>query len=130
MIGLSALGVYRSDVQVLPAISENSYENIFRVYATENTNQSNQVYFNLLNSVYLPNPLTPNTYYTITLNRSTPWTVISFDEYRTMDLWWLIALANNIFNPTTMPPAGTTLRIIKPQFVSIILDSINTQLKQ
>ena len=114
----------------MPALPENSYENIFRIYVTEDKAASQQLYYNILNSVYIPTPLAPGTYYTITLRRSMPWTVISYDEYRTINLWWLIVLANNITNPVLYPGAGTSLNIIKPQFISNIINSINTQLKQ
>jgi len=129
MIGLSALGFFRNDFEILPQISKNLYENIFRMYPTEATGDAkNFIFYNILNSVYIQTPLTPGTYYTITLNRSTPWTVISYDEYQTIDLWWLIVLANKIYNPVLFPPAGTKLNIIKTQYVSTIIDSIKQQL--
>lgn len=129
MISLSALGPYRRDLKSLGENPEISYENIFRVYSTENSNQSNFLYYNLLNSVYLPANLSPTTYYTITINRRLPWTAISYNEYRTIELWWLIALTNNIFNPVQYPSPGTTLKIIKPELVKVIINDINTQLK-
>lgn len=130
MIGLSALGVFREDIAALAQLPQNSYENIFRMYPTEDTSTKPFLYYNLLNSIYIPTPLQPDTYYTITLNRIMPWTVISYDEYKTMNLWWLIVLANNIFNPIMYPPAGTRLNIIKPSFVPAIINNINVQLKQ
>ncbi|NBO99665.1 MAG: hypothetical protein EBU90_06000 [Proteobacteria bacterium] len=128
MIGLSALGIFRRDVKVLGDNPEISYENIFRVYTTENNDQSNFLYFNLLNSVYLPGQLTVDSYYTITINRIMPWTAISYNEYRTIDLWWLIALANGIDNPIQYPAPGTTLKIIKPELVQDIINEINFKL--
>lgn len=130
MIGLSALGGFRKDIDFLEAIPSVSYENVFRIYSTENKDSSNFYYFNLLNSVYLPENMPVNSYYTITLNRRLPWTAISYNEYRTTDLWWLIALANNIFNPINYPAPGTVLKIIKPEFVKLILDEIAQQTKQ
>jgi hypothetical protein len=130
MIGLSALGVFREDVASLTQLAQNCYENIFRMYPTEDPNTKPFLYYNLLNSIYIPTPLQSETYYTITLNRIMPWTVISYDEYKTMNLWWLIVLANNIYNPIIYPPAGTRLNIIKPNFVPGIINNINVQLKQ
>jgi hypothetical protein len=130
MIGLSALGSFREDIASLAQLSQNSYENIFRMYPTEDTQTKTFLYYNLLNSIYIPTPLQSDTYYTITLNRIMPWTVISYDEYKTMNLWWLIVLANNIYNPIMYPPAGTRLNIIKPSFVPAIINNINVQLKQ
>ena len=131
MIGLSAIGPFRTDIEgVLPPLPENSYENIFRLYVTEESQTNKQIYYNILNSVYIPTPLAPGSYYTITLSKSLPWTVISYDEYKTVNLWWLIILANNITNPVLYPAPGSTLNIIKPQYIPNIINSINTQLKQ
>ena len=41
MIGLSALGAFRKDLDFLETVPSISYENIFRMYATENTDSSN-----------------------------------------------------------------------------------------
>lgn len=130
MIGLSAIGFFHNETGLLASISKNRYENIFRMYPTEERSYSNKTYlfYNILNSVYIPTPLASGTFYTITLNRSTPWTVISYDEYQTTDLWWLIVLANNIYNPVVFPPAGTRLNIIKPRYISTVIDTINKQL--
>ena len=131
MNSLSALGFFRNDINdiVLDTISDESYENIFRIYQTEDPeNQINFYYYNLLNSVYLPGSIPPAYYYTITLKRATPWTVISYNEYKTINLWWLILLVNNIKNPVLFPEAGSVLKIIKQPFVKLILNDIRQQL--
>jgi len=130
MIGLSALGAFRKDLDFLETVPSISYENIFRMYATENTDSSNFYYFNLLNSVYFPDNIPTSSYYTITLNKRLPWTAISYNEYRTTDLWWLIALANKVYNPVYYPAPGSTLRIIKPEYVKLVFDEITSQTKQ
>lgn len=129
MISLSALGLFREDIEILPKLQQNSYENIFRMYPAEDS-KNKFLYYNLLNSVYIPTPLQNDTYYTITTQRIMPWTVISYDEYKTINLWWLIVLANNISNPIKYPPAGTVLNIIKPSYVPTIIDNISQQLRQ
>lgn len=131
MNSLSALGFYRNDINdiALDTVSDESYENIFRLYQTEDSeNQINFYYYNLLNSVYLPGNISPAYYYTITLKRATPWTVISYNEYKTINLWWLILLVNDIKNPVLFPEAGTVLKIIKQPFVKLILNDIRQQL--
>jgi len=130
MTGLSALGVFRKDLDFLETVPSISYENIFRMYSTENTESSNFYYFNILNSVYFPDNIPTGSYYTITLNKRLPWTAISYNEYRTIDLWWIIALANKIYNPVYYPAPGSTLRIIKPEYVKLIFDEITLQTKQ
>ena len=130
MTGLSALGVFRKDLDFLETVPSISYENIFRMYSTENTESSNFYYFNILNSVYFPDNIPTGSYYTITLNKRLPWTAISYNAYRTIDLWWIIALANKIYNPVYYPAPGSTLRIIKPEYVKLIFDEITLQTKQ
>lgn len=127
MIGLSALGFFREDINALSKLQKNSYENIFRMYSTENN--SNYIFYNILNSVYIPTPLQTGTYYTITTQRVMPWTAISYNEYKSINLWWLIVLANNIYNPIQYPAAGTSLNIIKPSYVPTIIDNISQQLR-
>jgi hypothetical protein len=130
MTGLSALGVFRKDLDFLETVPSVSYENIFRMYSTENTKASNFYYFNILNSVYFPDNIPTGSYYTITLNKRLPWTAISYNEYRTTDLWWIIALANKVYNPVYYPAPGSTLRIIKPEYVKLVFDEITSQTKQ
>jgi len=130
MTGLSAVGIFRKDIPFLESISTVSYENIFRMYSTDNSDSNNFLYYNLSNSVYFPKKLPSNLYYTITLNRRLPWTAISYNEYRTIDLWWMIALANDIYNPVYYPAPGSQLKIIKPEFVKLILNEITKQVKQ
>jgi hypothetical protein len=122
--GTSALGVFRNDINNLLNVSENCYENIFRMYSTTNS----QYFYNILNNVCLPNDLSPSYFYVVKLTRKTAWTVISYNEYKTMNLWWLICIVNNIQNPIDYPVPGTQLKIIYPQYVKNILDEINTKI--
>lgn len=130
MTGLSALGGFRKDINNLERIPSISYENIFRLYLTENQNSSNFYYYNILNSVYFPENIPTGIYYEITLNKRLPWTAISYNEYRTTDLWWLIVLTNKIFNPVYYPAPGSVLKIIKPEYVKLVLNEITSQIKQ
>lgn len=130
MTGLSALGVFRKDISFLDSIPNVSYENVFRMYVTEDSMDGNFLYYNLLNSVYFPKNLPANTFYTIEINKRLPWTAISYNEYRTIDLWWLIVLVNNIYNPIFYPSPGSTLKIIKPEYIKLIFDEITKQIKQ
>lgn len=120
----SALGYYRPDISVLTQIGQNNYENIFRMYTTEN----NQFFYNLLTNITIPQELFPNSYYVIKVTKSIPWTVISYNEYATTSLWWLICLANNIDNPIQYPSPGTSLKIIYPELVKNVINEINTKL--
>jgi hypothetical protein len=123
--GLSAIGDYQSIVQSLPPLNEYQYENFLRLYLTEN----NQYFYNLQSfAVYFLDELDPSTYYEIQVNKSMPWTAISYNEYRTMDLWWLIALVNKIYNPLKFPDTGSKLKILYPEYVRSVITSINNEL--
>ena len=94
--GLSSVGDYQKDVLALPKLSDYRYENFFKTYLTEN----NQYFYNLLSfTVYILDELDTSTYYEITIDKSIPWTAISYNEYRNIDLWWLIMVVNKIYNP-------------------------------
>ena len=123
--GFSALGDYQTDIQSLPSLNEYQYENFLRLYLTEN----NQYYYNLQSFIlYFLDDLDPLTYYEIQISNSIPWTSISYNEYRTVDLWWLIVLVNKIYNPLKFPEAGSKLKILYPEYVRGVITRINNEL--
>jgi len=123
--GLSAIGDYQKNILSLPKLNEYQYENFMRMYLTED----NQYYYNLQSfSIYFLDELDTSAYYEIQLNKQMPWTSISYNEYRTIDLWWLIVLINKIYNPLEFPKAGTKLKILFPQYVRTVLTKLNNEL--
>lgn len=121
------IGNFHNQITDLNSIDKFRYENIFKVYQTSN---SNHYFYNILTKVHIPEDLDPSVYYEILINDRRPWTIISFGEYGTMNLWWLIVLANQIDNPILFPPSGSKLKIIKKEYISQILNSISTQLNR
>jgi len=121
----SALGSFRKDIPYLPEVDEFSYESFLRMYLTKN----NQFYYNLLtSSIVINGVLDPSTYYPITITKKIPWTTIAYNEYRNMNMWWLILIANNIRNPVEFPEPGTVLKILYPRYVRLVIDQINNNL--
>ena len=120
----STLGQYQNQIAALPPLNDLRYENIFRVYQTN----QNQYYYNILNTIYLPEQIDSTKTYTITVKQNMPWTMISYNAYQTIELWWLICLVNKIYNPIKNPSTGTTLQIVQPQYVRQILDEIKAAL--
>jgi len=118
-------GSFQNEIPALPKLATNRYENIFKLYQTDNK----QYYYNILNTIQLPEDINPSVFYTIKVSQSMPWTMISFNEYETMDLWWLICIANKIDNPLSFPDAGSNLKIIRKEFLRYIFDEINLKLK-
>lgn len=123
--GFSAIGDYQSEIPSLPALNEYRYENFFKMYLTEDK----QYFYNLQSfAVYFLDELDPLTYYEINMGKSLPWTAISYNEYRTMDLWWLIALVNRVYNPLEFPEAGSKLKILYPEYVRSVITRISNEI--
>ena len=123
--GLSSIGDYQKDIYTLTELSEFQYENFFKLYITEN----NQYYYNLQSfSVYILDEIDTSTYYEIEIQKSMPWTAISYNEYRTMHLWWLIMVVNKIYNPLEFPKTGSKLKILLPEYVKTILTKLKNEL--
>lgn len=118
-------GQYQNQIRELPNLSDLRFENIFKVYKTD----LNHFYYNILNTISLPTEMNTESYYTINYNHKTPWTVISYNNYGTIELWWLICLSNSITNPIKVSSNITQLKIIKPEFVRSIIGEIQAQLQ-
>jgi hypothetical protein len=120
-----SIGFLQKDVEFLFKLNEFNFENFLRIYRTTD----NHYFYNLLStSLKIDQNLDTQTYYEITIQKSLPWTTISYNEYRTMNLWWLIMTVNNINNPLEYPPPGTKLKILYPQYVKVVVDSVMNQL--
>lgn len=50
------------------------------------------------------------------------WDNIANNFYGTPILWWVIPLINEITNPFEMPEAGTNIKILKEDFLYILLN--------
>jgi hypothetical protein len=123
---ISALGSFRKDLPYLPEVDEYSFESFLRMYLTKD----NQFYYNIIGaSVFFEGELDPSTYYKITVTKKMPWTTVSYNEYRNINLWWLILAVNNITNPVEYPVPGTQLKILYPKFVRYVIDKINERVQ-
>jgi hypothetical protein len=118
-------GTFQNSIKGLPALKSTRYENIFKLY----TNDAGQYYYNLLQSVFLPDIINEDYVYYQQITTKMPWTMVSYNAYQTIELWWLICLANKVFNPVKFPDRGTLIKVIKPQYVSTVLNEIKLALK-
>lgn len=113
-------GKQQNDIPDLFPLDSTRYENIFKLYKDPNS-----IYFyNILNNIIVPDNIDQQFYYIIKLNRKIPWTTISYEQYQNIDLWWLICLINNIKNPIKFAEPGKELKIIRQEFVPLILNNI------
>jgi hypothetical protein len=117
-------GQYQNSIASLPSLNMYRYEKIFKMYQTND----NQYFYNLVQSIFLPEKLDQRALFYLTIQQSQPWTMVSFNAYQTIELWWLILLINNIFNPFEQPKTGTTIKLIKPEYIPDILKEIDASL--
>ena len=110
----------------LPTLSLYRYENFFNIYTDNNLNK----FYNILKSIEVfpsDNTDAEVIYYTTYIDT---WHLISYKVYNTMDLWWLICTYNQIQNPVTRPEPGTKLKILKSEYVSVVLSELNKQINR
>lgn len=121
---VSTLGSFQKDIPFLSRTDEYSFQNFLRIYL----NKEGQFYYNLLSTqIVIDGELDPSTYYTIKVNRRVPWTTLSYNEYRNLNLWWLIMTVNKIKNPLKYPEPGTELKILYPNYVKLVLEKIKEE---
>lgn len=115
----------RQDVPSLPKISLYSFENFLNVYKDEETNYN---FYNLQRSINVmpANNVSVEDEYVVTY--SDTWASISYKQYNTLDLWWLVCKYNQINNPTEMPTPGTVLKLLKRDFVGTVLSELKKQI--
>jgi hypothetical protein len=114
----------QNDISILPTLPKDRYENIFNVYPT-NKGDIEYYFYNILKKVTInADNIDPAVFKYIQVNRRLPWTAISYQEYTTQHLWWLILAINNRNNPIVLPRIGDVLRIIRREYVKDILNQL------
>ena len=53
------------------------------------------------------------------------WDSISFDVYGTPQLWWILALMNDITNPFEELEAGENIKILRPDYLYVLMKDID-----
>jgi hypothetical protein len=120
----NSIGQYQSSIAQLPKLQSTRYENIFKVYF----DKDGVPLYNLNKSINFPNNLDPALFNIFIYDSPTHWPILSYKLYETIYLWWLVTEVNNIRNPFILPPVGTTLKYIKPEYIQYVLGQIKTQL--
>jgi len=117
----------RQDLTDLPPISLYSYENFLNVYKDSDNGYN---FYNLLRSVNIM-PTNNNTVedeYITTF--SDTWISIAYKHYNTLDLWWLVCVYNQIVDATKRPKPGTTLKLLKKEYVGVVLSELTKQVNK
>lgn len=125
MTDITTRGKYQDDIQELRDLETYDFENIFKMCY----DVKNQAYFyNILKTVNIPDNINNSLYTTMTIPAETSLTSLSYMVYGTIKLWWLICLVNNIHNPVKLFPGGTVIKVITPNNVPYIINTIKQNL--
>jgi hypothetical protein len=120
-------GNYQNYIDALPNLELYRYENIFKVYQTKDGN--NDYFYNIIKNIQVPQDINYQIFDTIALPHNTALPVLSYQLYGTTYLWWLICVVNNIQNPFDNTIYGKDIKVIKKQYIKIVLDAIKQQLQ-
>ena len=112
--------IKQHDISDLPRLNTENLERIFSV----NTDEQNRYYYNLLETVHVPDNLPDSLFIRYTVAYGDTWPFISYKVYDSPNAWWLILQANNIINPTIQPVPGTELRCYNNRVASEILNNL------
>jgi nucleoid-associated protein YgaU len=112
----------QNDINNLPKLDFENFENIFSVYQDNN----DYYYYNLLETIFFPNNLPESYFSEYTVKYEDTWPLISYKAYGTIKLWWVIAYANNVINPINFLEVGKKIKIPKTSIVTEILTDLNT----
>ena len=116
----------QNEIKDLPKLSVYRYENFFNIYTDD---KSDMRFYNMLRNINVfpaDNTVLEDEYL---IQYDDSWTYISYKAYNTIELWWLVCAYNQIQNPIKMPQAGTKIKILKSEYVNLVLTELNKQLK-
>jgi hypothetical protein len=118
-----AMGAYQNDLDDLEDLEDIRYENIFKVYTKDK-----KYFYNTLKRITFSEDVNDMAYDVVKVRIDTTWPLLSYRAYKTIHLWWLIVLINNITNPLEGVSGGSVIKIIKPGYVRLMLEEINDEL--
>lgn len=116
---ITDLEKYQNKITDLPTLEDTRYENVFKLAKSDKF-----FFYNIIKKISIPEDLQSDIYFEYRVNSNMPWTTLSNEIYGTQDLWWLICLTNRILNPIDNPELGSVYKIIKPDYINVILQEI------
>lgn len=116
---LISSGVFK-DVSFL---DNYNFANLFNV-----VNKGEKSYFNLCRSIYFNiEDISPDLITIYEVAEGDTWTNISYRNFGTIKLWWLICKFNNIKNPFEEIEAGKFIKIPSKELMETIINVIQTK---
>jgi hypothetical protein len=122
---MKTLGEYQNNIGDLEHLGLGRYERIFKVFDVDVDNKTFYLY-NILRKVAFPTNIDSQFLDTYTTASSLPLTIVSYNIYTDISLWWLIYLINKSVIGTNIftVPGNTELKYIKPAFLETIFTEI------
>jgi len=114
-----------NDLKLNKKMSSNNLANLFNVYSSERS-PANYKIFNInrtFNIIGLDN-ISPKYFTTYLVKEGDTWSLISYKNYSTIELWWLVCKMNNIYDSTKNPEPGKTLKILAKSYLSSVLQAL------
>jgi hypothetical protein len=116
----------QNNISDLPKLSVYRYENFFNIYTDE---KAEIKFYNLLRGINVFQADNSDVEEKYIIQTSDTWASIAWKKYKTIELWWLICAYNQIQNPIDFPDSGTIIKILKPEYVSMVINELKRQIK-
>lgn len=114
----------RNDIQdIQEQIFLQNYENLFNVYATTN----GDYFYNILRKVNIPEEISGDFFTWYDVSEGDTWTLLAHRFFGDVKLWWIICLANHVYNPLEFPKAGSRLKIFTNNVTQNILMDLGSE---
>jgi LysM repeat protein len=97
----------QNNISGLSRLDRECYENLFNVYQTKD----GMYFYNIIQSIVFPEKLPASLFDFYTITREDTWPLISYKNYKTPNLWWILMYANNILDPTKPLKVGEEIKV-------------------
>lgn len=107
-------------------VSTFDLANLFNVFQDPTLPQQTDASYNICRTFMIKNlnKIPPTFYEVYTPRESDCWTLISYNYYGTIELWWLILKMNGIADATKEPYEFESLKLLKANKIKNILSAI------
>jgi len=122
---MSTLGSYQDDIETLNDLELSDYERIFKVFST-NINGRDIYFYNILKKLELPDSVDSEYIGFYTPKGDMPWSIVSYNIYENLKMWWLVYLMNRdeVSNNRFVAKGGVQLKYLLPEALGLIYNQI------
>lgn len=108
-------------------LADTDLANLFNVYLDADLKE-NTLQFSINRTLNLTglNNISKKYFTNYTVKEKDTWALISYKNYNTTRLWWLICKLNNVNNPLIDPESNTIIKILDKKFITYIQNTLKT----